>query len=125
MAGTSALLYVAALNSIVGRFSVGFGHGYYQGIRDLKTKLEKELGLAEYAIVSTPGMRRGHDLAAAGTPRHAKGRWTKITSQIQALLLFIAVLSGAGALYATYRTVSQFIAERTSAAQCPPASGRP
>lgn len=124
IAGTAALLYIAAFNSIVGMSSVGFGHRYYRGIRDLKTKLEKELGLADYAIVSTPGMQRGHDLAAAGTPEHGRGRWRTITYQIQALLCLIAALSAAGALYATYRTFSQFISDHASPTQLSPAPSR-
>jgi hypothetical protein len=100
--GVSALLLLSALNSLVGQHSVDVGHRYYQSARDLKTRLEKKLGLEEYAILSTPGMQRGHGQAPEGTPEHGERRWRKITFQVRALLGVIAVLSGLGAIYAWF-----------------------
>ena len=100
--GISALLLLSALNCLVGQRSVDVGHRYYQSVRDLKTKLEKKLGLEDYAILSTPGMQRGHGQAPEGTPEHGERRWGKITFQIRALLGVIAILSGLGSIYAWF-----------------------
>jgi hypothetical protein len=96
------LLLLVALNSLAGQHAVAVGHEYYQDVRSLKTRLEKELGLEKYAIASTPGMKRDHDVDAAGTPRSGKQRLIKIVTGIRALLVVIAVFGGVGATYALH-----------------------
>jgi hypothetical protein len=108
-AGVMALLLLSALNATFGQHSVGVGHAYDQSIRDLKTRLEKDLKLEDYAIVSTPGMQRGHGTAPDGTPKYREKRWGKITFQIRALLVIIAALSALGTIYAAVETVQTFL----------------
>ena len=96
------LLLLVALNSVAGQHAVAVGHEYYQEVRSLKTRLEKELGLEEYAIASTPGMQREHDMDTAGTPRSGKQRLFKIVTGIRTLLVVIAAFGGLGATYALH-----------------------
>jgi hypothetical protein len=99
-AAVSALLALAAFNSYAGQAAVASGHEYYRRIRANKTRLEKALGLEEYAIDSTPGMRRDHDAATAGTPEAGQGRGGKITGNIRRLLWAIAAVCALGSVYA-------------------------
>jgi hypothetical protein len=98
-AAVGAFLSIAALNSALGAHAVAKGHEYYQEIRDLKTRLETDLRMAPYAIVSTPGMKRGHDQVAAGTPRNSIWRVTKIVNQTRLLLWVIAIFAALGSVY--------------------------
>lgn len=103
--GVAALLFLAAANSQVGRHAVAEGHEIYRRIRSLKTRLEKELNLEDFAIKSTAGMKREHDEAPEGTPGAGKARRSSITYQVRVLLLVIGIFSAAGALYALYEAV--------------------
>jgi hypothetical protein len=100
--GIAALMTLSALNSFMGRHAVAEAHRFYREIRDLKAKLEDKLGLGEYAIASTPGMKRGRGDAAEGTPRSGKGRARTINFQLQALLVIIGSVSAVGMVYAIY-----------------------
>ena len=77
----------------------------YRAIRNTKTKLEKALALGDYAIRSTPGMKREHDEAAEGKPNVSRARPTSITYQVRALLLAIGTFSGIGAAYAIHEAL--------------------
>jgi hypothetical protein len=118
-AAVGFLLLLVALNSIAGQRAVAVGHEYYRGIRSTKTRLEKELGLDEFAIASTPGMRREHDMDAKGTPRGGT-----IARDIRALLVAIAVFGGGGALYALHASYVSYCTPTLAAKSQPPPSGR-
>jgi hypothetical protein len=102
--GIAALMTLSALNSFMGRHAVAEGHRFYREIRDLKTRLESELGLGDFAIVSTPGMKRGRGEAPEGTPKSGRGRLRIINFQLQALLVIIGLVSLTGMLYAFYES---------------------
>lgn len=106
--GLFALLVVAGFNSHAGVRATATGHQYYQRIRDTKTELEKALELGNFAIQSTPGMRRDHDAIAAGTPESSPQRFGSIVQQTKFLLGVLCAFSGlgaAGALFAAVRTL--------------------
>lgn len=105
-AGVSALLLIAGLNSGLGWFGIGKAHEYYREIRSIKAALETALNLGKYAIVTTPGMKRDHDLASAGTPASGANRLGKITMQIRWLLVVIGVFAFVGAACAGIAAVS-------------------
>lgn len=100
--GIGALMTLSALNSFMGRHAVAEGHRFYREIRDLKAKLEDKLRLDEFAIASTPGMKRRRGEAAEGTPKSDMGRVRTINFQLQALLVIIGAVSMAGMVYAFY-----------------------
>ncbi len=113
--GIAALMTLSALNSFMGRHSVAEGHRFYREIRDLKTRLESELGLGDFAIASTPGMKRSRGEAPEGTPKSGRGRLRTINFQLQALLVIIGLVSVMGTAYALYE----------SAQSVPPATAQP
>lgn len=76
-AAVALLLLVASLNSYAGVRAIEVGRDFYRRSRQTKTKLEKALGLGEFSILSTPGMRRDHGEAAEGTPETGRGAWAK------------------------------------------------
>jgi len=53
----TALLLLAAANSVVGIVSVHRGHGYYRAARDQVRKLAAELGVEQQSLVTTPGLK--------------------------------------------------------------------
>jgi sugar phosphate isomerase/epimerase len=104
-AGIALLLAIAALNSFFGQLAVKLGHDYYRNIRASKTTLEKALRLDAHAIVTTPGMRREHDVAPQGTPEASSHRSARITLHARWLLGVIGVASGLGAAFAAYASI--------------------
>jgi len=114
--GVSALLLIAGVNSGLGWFGVGKGQEYYREIRFIKAALETALKLDEYAIATTPGMKRDHDLESAGTPTSGVHRLGKITTQIRWLLILIGALAFAGAAFAGH---AAFAARTLPSAQSP------
>jgi hypothetical protein len=112
-AAVAALLLIATLNSFAGQLAVALGQQYYRNIRDTKTALERDLGLEQYAIVSTPGMGRAHGVKAAGTPEVGRCRLRKITTQIRILLGAIGVFAALGAAYAVHASYETFSAPQS------------
>jgi hypothetical protein len=104
--GIAVLMILATANSFVGRHALSLGHEMYRNIRGTKTKLEKLLGLADHAILSTAGMKRDHDAAPEGTPGSGRSRIGTITFQLQALLVLIGSFSAVGAVYAIYEAAA-------------------
>ena len=102
--GIAALMSLSAVNAFMGRHAVAEGHRFYREIRDLKTKLESELGLGDFAIASTPGMKRGRGEAPEGTPKSGRGRLRTINFRLQALLVVIGFFSLMGTAYALYES---------------------
>ncbi len=94
------MLFIAGCNSWFGQAAVAKGQGYYRKTKAIKAALERALNLGEYAIVTTPGMKRDHDVAPAGTPETAAHRLGKITQQIRVLLAIIGALAFIGAVRA-------------------------
>jgi hypothetical protein len=104
--GIAVLMMLATANAFVGRHAVSQGHEMYRSIRGTKTKLEKVLGLGDYAILSTAGMKRDDDAAPEGTPSSGRSRIRTITFQLQALLVLIGSFSAVGAVYAIYEAAA-------------------
>lgn len=99
-AAVGALLFVAAANSFLGQIGVKKGHEFYREVRNLKSRLEKDLDLVDYAIATTPGMKRDHDQDPAGTPGRFLFGLDKIANQIRTLLVAIAIFAAFGSIYA-------------------------
>jgi hypothetical protein len=112
-AAVTALLVVAAFNSYAGMRAIELGHEFYQNIRHTKAELEKALGLDQYAIRSTPGMRRDHAEAPEGTPDSGRKRRRKIVEDARSLLKVLCAFAAAGAIYSAYAAAVSFRAGTT------------
>lgn len=88
------LLLLSCRNSVIGARAVDRGQNYYREIRGTKAALEAVLNLQQYAILSTPGMKRDHDAVPAGTPESGASRGSQVAAELMQLLRLIALIAG-------------------------------
>jgi hypothetical protein len=92
----AAVFGVGVLLALISIFANHAQHGYYRNARQAKGRIEKQLGLGDFAIATTPGMRADR----RGARESKLSRLKRVRHALTGMLIALAAIDLSGFIVA-------------------------